>query len=150
MQGDYVRHARSLDAQYHAGAGVPGPIEQRLQSHTAVRGLVFGQYGEASADVHDLIRTAADQIAEQQWRLAGARSASEMRSFVISRARRRIGLATVQAMARHRLARVPYIGVPRQAVVARARRQPDAGLYAPAPDHADFYRWQALAPQAAE
>ena len=73
-----------------------------------------------------------------------------MRSFVISRARRRIGLATVQAMARHRLARVPYIGVPRQAVVARARRQPDAGLYAPAPDHADFYRWQALAPQAAE
>ena len=75
-----------------------------------MRGLVFGAYGEASADVHMLISIAADAISEEQWRLAGARSPTEMRSYLISRLRRRMGLAT---------ARVPYIGVPRQAVVAR-------------------------------
>ena len=46
------------------------------------------------------------------WRLFGARSESEMYSYLTSRARRRIGLAAVQAMARHRIARIPYIGVP--------------------------------------
>ena len=113
---------------------------------TTVRGLVFGAYGEASADVHDLISACADQMAQRQWQLAGARTATEMRAFLVSRARRRIGLAAVQAMARHRLARVPYIGVQRQFVVARARRgqlrrgQPIP--WAPAPGHADFFGFQ--------
>ena len=111
-----------------------------------MRGLVFGQYGEASADVHDLIGVAADEMAQQQWRLAGARTACEMRSFLVSRARRRIGLTTVQAMARHRLARVPYIGVPRDVVTARMQRgqrqRGDPHPYAPAAEHADFYQFQ--------
>ena len=58
--------------------------------------------------MHTLLNIAADEMAEQQWRLAGARSASEMRSFIVSRLRRRMGMATVIAMARHRLARVSY------------------------------------------
>ena len=89
-------------------------------------------------------------MAQHQWRLAGARSASEMRSFLVSRARRRVGLTTVQAMARHRLSRVPYIGVPRDVVTARMqhgqRQRGDPHPYAPAPGHADFYQYQAHAP----
>ena len=80
-------------------------------------------------------------------------TASEMRSFLVSRARRRIGLTAVQAMARHRLARVPYIGVPRAAVVqqqqlrqqAQAQRQAQGGAAVqqrPAPDHHDFFGFQ--------
>ena len=85
-------------------------------------------------DVHDLITTAADAIAEKQWELAGARSRREMRGFLISRCRRRVGLAVVQAMARHRLARVPYIGVPYVAVRTRAQQLAGAaGQYAPSP-----------------
>ena len=38
------------------------------------------------------------------------------------RMRRRVGLGAVQAMARHRLARVPYVGVSRAVVQARAQR----------------------------
>jgi hypothetical protein len=49
-----------------------------------------------------------------------------------------MGMATVIAMARHRLARVPYIGVPRAVVAARQRREA-AQPYAPAPDHADYF-----------
>ena len=122
----YVRHARALDAQYSP----PGttPIEDRLRSYTRTRGLVFGAYGEASADVHSLISTAADELAQQQWRLAGARTAAEMRSYVVSLLRRRVGLATVQAMARHRLAREPYIGLERAHVEARMRRGEPQGV----------------------
>ena len=144
---DYLSHARRLDRRYHPEVGAPGPIEQRLRSFTTVRGLVFGQYGEASADVHDLITTAADQLAQHRWQLAGARSATEMRSFLVSRSRRRIGVTVVQAMARHRLARVPYIGVPRDIVATRMQRGPQQRghphPYAPEPGHADFYQYQA-------
>ena len=141
---DYLRHAGILDARFSR----PGttPITDHLRSFGGqVRGLVFGAYGEASADVHDLLSVAADALAAQLWRLAGARGAKELRSFVISQARRRVGMAAVQAMARHRLARVPYIGVPRAVVSGRMRR----GMAGPAQPLSDgwgyfggFYAWQ--------
>ena len=74
---------------------------------------------------------------------SGARTATEMRAFLVSMMRRRMGLAAVQAMARHRIARVPYIGVPRAIVQTRMQRGTVAGqAYAPAPGHADFYQFQ--------
>ena len=81
----------------------------------------------------------------------GARSATEMRAFLVSRMRRRVGLATAQAMARHRIARAPYVGVPRQAVVDRGTRRARDGrmAWAPAPEHFDFYQYQARGPQEA-
>ena len=123
---DYKYHARRLDRD-HSPPGQQ-PILQRLQSFGRTRGLVFGAYGEASADVHALLALAATAQAEQLWRAAGARTATEMRAFLISKARRRLGMAVVQAMARHRLARVPFVGVSRAVVQARAqRRQQGAG-----------------------
>ena len=122
---DYQHHARELDRRF-SPAG-QSPILQRLQSFGRTRGLVFGAYGEASADVHDLLSIAADTQAEHLWREAGARSAAEMRSLLISRVRRRLGMAVVQAMARHRLARVPYVGVSRAVVQARAQRRQQGG-----------------------
>ena len=44
-----------------------------------------------------------------------------MRALLISSMRRRVGMAAVRAMARHRLARVPYVGVTR-AVVQHTRQ----------------------------
>ena len=106
----------------------------------------MGAYGEASADVHDLLSIAADRMAERQWRLAGARSASELRSFIVSTLRRRMGMAAVQAMARHRLARVPYIGVPRQMIEQRVQQNAAGGdggrPYGPPPWIHDFYQYQ--------
>ena len=52
----------------------------------------------------------------------GARSEAEARSWWIGYCRRRIGVAVARAMARHRLRRVPFIGVPRPVLDARARR----------------------------
>ena len=134
-----VTHAHEMDRRL-SPAGTT-PIEDHLRSFTPVRGLIFGGYGEASDDVHDVIRECADRQAEQQWRLHGARSAAEMRSFLVSRARRRIGLAAVRAFARHRLSRVPYIGCPREVVQARMRELPQ-GPRVPAFLPEDFYAFQ--------
>ena len=114
----YEAHARALDRHFYAGTGTT-PFLDRLRLFTTTRGLVFGAYGEASADVHDLLAAAATAQAEREWAPMGARTPTEMRAFLIARLRRRLGCTTVLAYARHRLARVPYIGVPRQSVLQR-------------------------------
>ena len=49
VAGEYHRHANRLDERYSAQGTTP--IRDRLNhSFTEVRVLVFGQYGEASAD----------------------------------------------------------------------------------------------------
>ena len=147
VDGDYAAHARRMDAQYSP----PGttPIYDRLRAlSTRVSGLVVGQYGEASEDVHGIAEAAADALAAQRWRLMGARSPSEARAYFVSTVRREMGLAFVIAMARHRLQREPFVGMTRAQVRAmrdarglterRARTPalPDQWVY-------DFYRHQA-------
>ena len=78
---EYQRHARELDTRF-SPAG-QHPILSLLQSHGRTRGLVYGAYGEGSADVHALIAKAAEARAAILWREAGARTASEMRAFLI-------------------------------------------------------------------
>ena len=85
----------------------------------------------------------------REWRAAGARSAAEMRQVLISRSRRRLGLAVVQAMARHRIARTPYVGVPRAVVEARRQRrrqrggEGDAWVYEAQDIYGDLAHYQA-------
>eukprot|EP00962_Isochrysis_galbana_P003128 scaffold873_cov111-Isochrysis_galbana.AAC.1 len=67
-----------------AALGPPGTWRDRQGSTTAVlgtlralgnvRALVFGQYGEASADVHSLLRAAAKSAAASAGRQSGAPS----------------------------------------------------------------------------
>ena len=70
-----------------------------------------------------------------------------MRGFMVSRSRRRVGLAAAQAMARHRLARLPYIGVDRRVVVESMRRRTQARMGervedAPRQDFWEFFQFQ--------
>ena len=65
----------------------------------------------------------------------------------MSSLRRRLGLVICREFARHRIRRVPYIGVPRAVVERRTQRgqliggaQAQASLYVP---YADFYQFQA-------
>ena len=137
--------ARAADRQYSA----PGtnPILDRLRSFGQTRGLAFGAYGEASPDVHALLTVAADGLAARQWRDMGARTQEEARSFIVSSLRRRLGLDICREFARHRIRRVPYIGVPRAVVERRMQRgqliggpQARVPLYVP---YADFFQYQA-------
>ena len=99
-------------------------------------------------DVHELLEQAASKAAANTWQVAGARQESEMRSYYLQRFRRRLGMASVLAMARHRLSRVPLIGVPRNAVEqhmqrARARAQ-GHGRESDSRDLTEFFAYQAL------
>ena len=125
---DYRSHARALD-RAHSPAGQQ-PIMDRLQSFGRTRGLIYGAYGEASHDVHALISIAADARARELWRSHGASSFAAMRSFLVSQSRRRVGMAVVQAMARHRLDRLPFVGCSRAVVQARGQRGQGQGRVA--------------------
>ena len=91
---EYRAHARRLDGA-HSAAGSRA-IENHLLSFGQVRALVFGYTGEASPDVHHLVSHVAECMARRQWRLLGARSMEEARSFMIARVRRRIGMTVVR------------------------------------------------------
>ena len=116
---DYCAHARRLDGDlvraghYPAGAT---PVMDRLVSYTPTRALVFGQYTEASSDVHDLITAIARSRARRQWRRYGARTEAEALGFMTASTRRHVGVYAAREIARHRLRRAPMVGVPYEVV----------------------------------
>ena len=138
VHGAYRRHAQQLDRRI----GMPGqPIQTRLESFGTVRGAVFGNYGEASSDVHSLLRVAAEAQARRVWRIMGARSWSEAFGFILQSMRRRLGVVVAREFARHRLHRVPYIGHTR-ATLARARAHAEMQVAAMHAGPAQGIRWE--------
>jgi hypothetical protein len=107
----YETAARRLDLRHH-GTIAPdtGPVLTALRGYPPVRGLVFGAYGEASQDVHALLKAAAVQGAKQRWSSMGARSCAEAEGIFSALLRRRWGIVSVREYARMRLARVCYVG----------------------------------------
>ena len=63
-----------------------------------------------------LLELAATAAARRDWRMRGNRTMEEARGIYIALYRRRLGCFVVREFARHRLHRVPYIGVPRAAI----------------------------------
>ena len=101
----------------------------RLLSFGQTRVLAFGAYGEGSPDVHHVLSAAARMHADSTWRVFGARTRDEAYSYWLQRYRRDMGIAVVREMARHRLRRVPFIGVERRFVEERLRvRRPTSDV----------------------
>ena len=119
VDGEYRSHARLLDVRHGLGTAVL----DRLQSFTRVRGLVFGQYSEWSEDVDSLLELAAAAAARRDWRLRGNRTMEEARAVYIALYRRRLGCFVAREYARHRLRRIPFIGLTHDQVSARRRRR---------------------------
>ena len=71
---------------------------------------------EASPDMHHLADYLGDCIARRRWRLMGAASQSEARSFTVARVRRVLGVGAARAMARHLIRRLPFLGLSRAAM----------------------------------
>ena len=155
VAGAYLSHARRLDDRLHAAAvqvaaaagRAPPPrtsaVVDRLRAVGPVRPLVFGQYGEASPDVHSVISLAADEAARGGWAGMGARTESEARAFFVQSFRRRIGVGVVRAFARHRLMRAPMVGVSSDVLRGQAPRPLSAEVQR---SHMEFYAFQAYAP----
>ena len=69
-----------------------------------------------------MVAAAAAAMAHRVWRRWGARSESEARGTIIAGMRRRLGTFVSREFARHRLRRLPLVGVPRAALDARRRQ----------------------------
>ena len=143
---DYLAHARGMDRQAVAsGHAPPGStaVLDRLGSYTPVRAAVFGQYAEASSDVHSLISAIARARAVRDARRYGARTEAEALGFFTASIRRRVGVMAAREIARHRLRRVPLIEVP-YAVLRDlpARRPPVEVRHASHSTAQDFYQYQ--------
>ena len=109
----YRRRAAVLDAYPDVQAfnqGSTTAVSSRLRGFGPVRALVWGAYGEASDDVHQLLEVVVEAEAERSWRALGARSSSEARSYLTTRTVRSWGINAVREMARHRLRRVEFVG----------------------------------------
>ena len=153
VASDYLSHARRIDARLHGGASAaaaragraaPPPstaVADRLRVLGPVRPLVFGQYGEASPDVHAVIAAAAAVAARDGWARMGARTEAEARGFFAHVYRRRVGVGAVRAFARHRLGRVSMVGAPSAMIRAPAR-----ALQPAVRSPMEFYAYQAYAP----
>lgn len=123
VDADYERRAHLLDARADVRAhnqGSTDAVERRLRSFGTVRAMVWGAYGEASDDVHQLLDCVVDAEATRSWRQLGARSRAEARSYLVCRTRRSWGITAVREMARHRLTRLEWVGAQRLPRAAQA------------------------------
>ena len=120
VQTEYRAHARRLDAE-HSPQGAT-PICDALETYTPVRALVFGSYAEASLDVHALVEAVARERARRQWRRMGARSEAEAYGGIVAGLRRYVGVVVSREFARHRIHRLPLVGVPRGVIDERRQR----------------------------
>ena len=125
LPGEYVRHARSIDQEY---GGIPqgtvGPVEAKLLSFPPLRRWVFGAWGEASEDVHQLVHDLATARL-QHMRVLDRRQRWERRSdagelaILAGQVRRWLSLEGVRSRARFLLDRVGALGAGAAAAAKR-------------------------------
>lgn len=72
-----------------------------------------------SDDVHFFITLAAKTAARKLGGQMGARTFAEAYGYFLTEYRRRLSFTAIRAFVRHRIRRVPYVGVPREVLLAR-------------------------------
>ena len=117
---EYRDKARRVDQQYvGTAAGEDGPVSRRLAGYGRVRGLVFGAFGEASEDVHDLVQTLASSYSARHWIDMHARDPNEAKAIVARMLYRSWGLAAVRANATLKLGGISFVGAGSAAAAGR-------------------------------
>ena len=106
-----ARKAQNMDRQYcGTGSEQAGPVEAKLRSFGDIRALVFSTWGEASPDVHALLRALVDVGMHRHFRSMRVKDANEARGPLMWLLRRRWGMCTVRESARLLLARLELVG----------------------------------------
>ena len=103
--------------------------------------------------MHDLLEAAAESMAKAKWAQLGCHSQGEAKGFFLNDFKRRLGLVAMREMARHRINRVHFVGMPRAVVdqIMSGRARAAANGRASAPQLDAFHGWQMghMAPAAA-
>ena len=117
LPGEYTSHAKKVDREYGGvPEGVVGPVQAKLASYPPLRGWVFGAWGEASDDVHQMVDDLAEARQKHQQLLDGgnwrARRLGEEAELAMlkGQVRRALSLVAVRSQARLLLDRLRGIG----------------------------------------
>ena len=129
LPGEYASKAKKIDTKF---GGTPqdrvGPVQAKLLSYPALRGWVFGAWGEASDDIHTIINTLAnarlrhqDTLPGADWRGRSRRSEEAERGMLVGQIRRQLSLEAVHGQARLLLDMLQSLGAGAAAAVRRRR-----------------------------
>ena len=128
LPGEYLGKARKAD-QEHGGvlAGQVGGVERKLLSFPKVEGIVFGNWGEASAATHQLVEalaTSRARVAAPQARGRKGKILAEegVKAMAVGYIRRRLGVAAVRAQCHSLLGRLEGLGPGATTADSRRRR----------------------------
>ena len=102
LMKDYEKKLHAKDVEWCGTArGATGPLQTQLQSHGALRGLVFGRVGEACHGVEKLLAIIAQGMMDSrrsQRALAGEASVAAVKRMM-NQARRRLGMTYWRGLA---------------------------------------------------
>ena len=135
VPGEYARKARTADQRYLGVLpGEVGPVEKKLQEFP-LSVYVFGAFGEASEDVHALVKTVAEARVKSSG-LGLGKGGRELKwegavGVATGLVRRRLFTVAVREQARLLLDRVPFSGASGLAALQRreeALREEDCGF----------------------
>ena len=115
LQAEYTRKARNTDRAYCGTAeGAIGPVETKLITMGAVKGVVFGAFGECSKPLHELLQHMAvsrARVAEpQRGRSGEIRTEAAEIAQNITFLRRAFSVAAVKAQTFSLLGRLETLG----------------------------------------
>ena len=111
IPAEYVQKTRRLDGRSMSDPhGSPGPVEQKLASYGRIHALAFGAFGEASQDVHSLVKDLACGRAARDWPRLLCRDQDEAKALLARSLYRSLGLEAVRSQARLKLAGLSYVG----------------------------------------
>ena len=120
LPANYRRKARDADKESRAASGdSKGPVEQKLESHGDLLGLVFGAWGEGSEGVHQLIQTLALARLNSQQRTRGRPGDMQELGIITAQIRRRLSQVVVKAQAECLLSRLHQVGPGSRAMAQR-------------------------------
>ena len=109
------------DQRYHdTQPGETGPLVRRLQTYGSLWGLVVGPWGDASADLHHLIKVLGEQKVKMRERSEGVSRGKEYLGVIIGQIRRVLSCVFVRAQGLCLLSRLGQLG-PRARAAAERR-----------------------------
>ena len=121
MPKEYRDKAKHIDKTYNStNENQVGPVQQKLESFGDLAGLVVGQFGECSQDLHNLLRSLADIRVENMARSRGIPLREDKTSLILQQYRRRLSVCAIPAQSACLLSRLGHM--PERARLAAQRR----------------------------
>ena len=130
LPNEYRSKLKTIEKKYmNSNDNEPGILQQKLDSYGNLRGLVMGQFGEGSQDLHDLLQQFATEKTEKIRRSSGRPLGEHERGLILQQLRRRLSVAAIRAQSCCLLSRLGHTGVGARRAAKRCssdkRRQED-------------------------